>query len=597
MRSKLRRMVLIFLDAYYRLACKAFVPFVLVALLAPALRLLVAVGPQRACQQLYACSVVREHALAGWAIAAAIPLILIVLYGLGWRAHGRLKPPRVPTIHTVQITDDMPLGTFHLGNDPLAFYYEPPEFRRAVEAVTGVVEAFGKGDYPNDVGVVIRGPAKVGKTRFAVEVLKQAAPGYQLLQWHASSHPRLALPEYDSLTGSRLVLFVDDLPDEVFDPITLGALREAIGHLRQICQSFVVVATFRTPNERAEQDLVRILEHLPHVDLRPMDKESTDGQVFVARLQSYLRDLDAPPKGVDPKQFDGFPGSALLGLEWVKALVPRIPPNAQKILQAMALLRHVGVNVYPEERLRRVAVHVFELNAREWRRARAILLPYQLVQRLSTSAGVTVLRVRNDNYLDECLGDIFPEPDRTFEEYYLELVAALGSAVGSPPDADALFDMSDTLRGSGPGERTWRAQISLKSVQEGLRQLDMEQFAELWARGQTLRGLALANRHLPGDIVLHIGEAAQAFSEALARLGQNVVPVQWANTIHDRGAALAELGRLAMLAGEFDGCRLHKAASLRDLRAALEVFAPQKYPGDFDAISAEIRRVEMTLCP
>lgn len=593
MRSKLRRIVLIILDAYYRLCQKAFIPFVLVALAAPALRLLVAVGPQRACQQISACPAAVAHPIAGWAGAIAVPLVLFALYGLGWQAHSKINPSKV---QTSLITKDMPLGDFDLGNEPLSFYYPPPEFGQAVETVTAVIKAFGKGDRPNNDGVVIRGPAKIGKTRFAIEVLKHAAPGYRLLKWRVSYHPRLALAEYEPLAGERLVLFIDDLPDEVSDPINIGALRDAIGRLRHICKSFGVVATFRTPNERAETDLVRILEHLPPIDLYPMDRGSEEGQEFVGKLTSYLQDSGKRPKGVDPDQFDGFPGSALLGLDWVKTLVPAIPRNDQTILQAMALLRRVGVNVYPEGRLRRVAVGIFGLSPKDWHAARNNLLPYELVQRLPTSAGAFVLKVRNDNYLDECLGAIFPEPGRTLEEYYSELLTALGGDDGEPPDADALFDMSDALRGSGAGDAGRRAEIALRSARSGLKELDKVRFAERWARGQTLLALALVNSKLSGSAEANHVEAADAFSEALTRLGQSIVPVQWANTIHDRGAVRSELGRLAAQRGDYAGCQAHKAAALRDLRAALQVFMPDKYPNDYAAIDHEIRDVEAALC-
>lgn len=593
MRSKLRRVMLTILDAYYRLGLKAFVPFVLVALVAPALRLFAALGPQRACQQLYVCSAAVEHPVAGWVVAIAVLLIPFALYGVGWRAHNWLNPSKV---QTSLITKDMSLSEFDLGNEPLAFYYPPPEFDRTVSTVTAIAKAFGKGDRPNDFGVVIRGPAKIGKTRFAIEVLKRATAGYRLLKWRVSFHPRLDPSEYELLAGERLVLFIDDLPDEVSDPINIGALRDAIGRLRHNCKSFVVVATFRTPNELAETDLVRILEHLPSIDLKPMDRDSVAGQEFVGKLKSYLEDIGRSPKGVDPNQFDGFPGSALLGLDWVKALVPTIPPNDQKILQAMALLRRVGVNVYPEKRLRRVAAGIFGLNLKKWQEASNNLLRYELVQRLPTSAGAFVLKVRNDNYLDECLGAIFPEPSRTVEEYYPELLAALGGDDGEPPDADALFDMSDALRGSGAGDAAWRAEVALRSARAGLKVLDKDRSAEQWARGQTLLALALVNSRLSGSAEANHLAAADAFSEALTRLGQTIVPVQWANTIHDRGAVRSELGRLAIQRGDYAGCQVHKAAALRDLRAALQVFVPDKYPNDYAAIDQEIRRVEEALC-
>lgn len=595
MRSKLRRMMLIILDAYYRLCQKAFIPFVLVSLVAPALRLLIAIGPQRTCQQISACSAAVAHPVVGWAVAIAVPLILFALYGLGLRAHSRLNPSKV---QTSLITKDMPLDEFDLGNEPLKFYYAPPEFDQAVETVMSIAKAFGKGDRPNDVGVLIRGPAKIGKTRFAIEVLKNSTMGYRLLKWRVSYHPRLALTDYEPLAGERLVLFIDNLPDEVSDPINIGALRDAIARLRHICRSFVVVATFRTPNQRAEGELVRILEHLPPVDLKTRDRDSSWGQEFIDELTSYLKGIAKRPKSVNPDQFDGFPGSALLGLDWVKALVPTIPPNAQTILQAMALLRRVGVNVYPENRLRRVAVRIFGLSPdlKEWHNTRNDLLQRELVQRLPTSAGAFVLKVRNDNYLDECLGAIFPEPGRMVEEYYPELLVALGSDDRQPPDADALFDMSDTLRGSGPGDAARRAEIALQSTRAGLKELDKDQFAERWARGQTLLALALVNSKLPGSTEANHLAAADAFSEALTQLSQTKVPVQWANTIHDRGAVRSELGRLVMRRGDHASCQHYKAAALGDLRAALWVFTPDKYPNDYAAIDHEIRNVEARLC-
>lgn len=582
------------LSEYYELVRKAFIPFFLVALAAPAFRLLASAGPVEFCRQVWGCTTVVDHPILGSLVLFGIPLVLSALYTLGWQAHRVLRPP---AISTFLLTKKLHLEHFDLGNEPQDFYFNPPEYASAVEAL----RAIKQGREAQAIGILISGSAKIGKTRLALQVMSQVLGqedrGFHVLRWLAY-HTTLQVTEFERLEGMRLVLFVDDV-QEFTDPNKIGALRDALQTLKVKCKPLIVVATFRTPNQSAREQLLRVFEQLIEIRLSPMEEET--GAKFKQAVKEYLQNSPKSPRYIDPESFDGKPGSVMLGLEYVKSVVGTLPQDPTAILQAMGLLRHLGVNVYPELRLRRVAVRVFSMRSTEhaWDRARDYLVDSDLVApRHKARSGEWILRMRNDNYLDECLGPIFPEHGRRMEDYYPLVVEALSRTTSVPADSSALFDVSDTLRDIATDGSSDFAYLALQAAWAGLDGLDKDEPPGLWARGQTLRGLALANPRLPGSREANLIEAGYAFTKALEVLDKNKseLPVRWANLTHDRGYSRFELGQLAASRGDLDGCRVHKQAALSDFWAALTVFTRDGYPRDFEAVDGEIHEVEATLC-
>ena len=589
MPRQLWRFLTSLLSDYYELVRKAFIPFFLVALIAPAFRLFAAVGPMQFCQQVWGCTTTIEHPVVGSLILVGLPVALVTLYLLGERAY-RVKHP--PAIRTFRLKRKSPFDHFDLGNSPQKFYFNPPEYEAAVKTLRSIK----LGKEAEAIGILISGYAKIGKTRLALEVtsqvLGQEDRGFRVLRW-LTYHTTLPVTDFERLDGLRLVLFIDDI-QEFTDPNKLGALRDAIQTLKSKCKPLIVVATFRTPNQGARDQLLRVFEQLSEIRLAPMEREI--GESFKQAVTDYLRNSPQAPGYIDPENFDGKPGSVMLGLQSVESQVGSLGQDPKAILQAMGLLRHLGVNLYPESRLRRVSIDVFFMSAdqRMWNDARKYLEDSDLVVRDKPRGGEWSLRMRNDNYVDECLGPIFPEPGRGVEDYFPQLVLTLSRTTNLPADSSALFDVSDTLRDTQTGIPAESAKLALQAVQAGLDGLG--ESSGLWARGQTLRGLALANSRLPGSREAHLMEAGDAFTQALTGLDRNKVSVRWGNLTHDRGYSRFELGHLAARRGDQDGCLVHKRAALSDLHLALTVFNADSYPRDFETISSEIRHIETSLC-
>ena len=102
--------------------------------------------------------------------------------------------------------------TFKLGDDKAAtFTYVTEPIRTTWEAAMRALTMASDGT-SGKRGVVVVGEANAGKTRLALEVIKQALPDWAVLRW-SEAFTAADLPEPSALPSGRLVLFLDDMPN------------------------------------------------------------------------------------------------------------------------------------------------------------------------------------------------------------------------------------------------------------------------------------------------------------------------------------------------------------------------------------------------
>ncbi len=435
------------------------------------------------------------------------------------------------------------LSDFKLGANPSTAYFERATFEAAREwlreAATGMKGAIGvKGAKKLGDGrlrVIVFGLPLVGKTRLVLEALQCEAPVFQLLVW---PHRAVAPPPWtlERFRGQRVALLLDDL-HEFANPTEAALVLAAAEKLQSVCERLIVVATCRagTDHDAVERDFAVLLQRLTPLVVEPMERESAESAAFVNRMKEAQVELHL-------ESFDGTPGSALLDLDrrTLQLRDDAFPRDAQAILKALALLRGATVYVYPERRVRRVAVAVFQQATAPsaWADALSYLVRHGWVRlERADAAGESGLAVPADAYLDRCVGALYPLPGRQLADDYPALHAAL-SAPPADADADALFLLAEALRKDPLGNKAAQGELALACVKAGLAVLDSAREPEQWAIGQGTLGNAYTDR-IRGERAENLETAIAAHKQALTVYTRAAFPIQWAMTHNNLGNAYA----------------------------------------------------------
>jgi hypothetical protein len=524
----------------------------------------------------------------GEAVAAAAGLftLLLLLTFVGYRAHRLLIFHLRLTMRPVRAIelDDL---TFKLGPDPREAYFERGNsLAKAREALQRAAD-HGPG---GTIGLFVFGMPMVGKTRLVLETLRREpkVKRFQLLVWPA----RDAAPSLESLNalrGERIVLLLDDL-QEYARREEAGFVLAAIAKARQVASRVVIVATSRggTDLVTSESEFGALIQRLSRVALRPMDPD--EEQIFrQAMIQQGVTVDDGS---------DGTPGSILLGLgrRTIQVLDERFPADARKILQSLALLRAAEAESYTVQRVRRVAIGVFDFPPASsvWRRGLGYLVDDSWV----TVSGETIA-IRTDAYLDRCVAAFYPIAGQTLEGDFAPLEIALSTV---PVDAAALFSLSDGVRHSETrvGGQAEAGEMALRCVQTGLSSLTKSRSPALYARGNVSLGLAYVTRAegdpaTLGDPVMNLELALRAFDEAIEVYSSKVYQINWAEAVYNRAVVRTRLAQL--LAGS-DGaaCEEHRARAIDELESTLDVFSSATLRDKRKLVESQIRILDSIQC-
>ncbi|HEY7850487.1 MAG TPA: hypothetical protein VIC27_10515, partial [Ktedonobacterales bacterium] len=196
------------------------------------------------------------------------------------------------------------------------------------------------------LGACVYGRPMLGKTRLAWEALQPTLPDWRFVKWPHGSGVGF---DWSAVAGENIALWLDDA-QEYANPNEGPGLSDLPRRFAEAGARLVVVATCRAGDdeESAQRYLSALLDRL--TPIRPAD-------ISVANAQTLTQELSADGAQVERDQFDGTPGSLLLGVERMRdQIYPALPEEvARRLLRTMKLLRGAGVYVYPPRRLRGVA--------------------------------------------------------------------------------------------------------------------------------------------------------------------------------------------------------------------------------------------------
>jgi hypothetical protein len=216
-------------------------------------------------------------------------------------------------------------------------------------------------------GIWLAGVAGVGKTRMALEAVRQALPNYTLIPLNQK-----VLPDDLGLQpGERIVFWLDDIlargTTEMEALALIGLVQGATARLKgHTPPLFVVTCT------KAESALVRIRYRslLQGTALQEVLASSPQD----AQWTAFLQWADTQHLTSDRKQFDGTPGSLILDLEVRVEAFHRLDPAAQALLQLLSVCFGCNIGQWTGQRLQHYAAIATGLDHDAWLRGITALL-------------------------------------------------------------------------------------------------------------------------------------------------------------------------------------------------------------------------------
>lgn len=366
---------------------------------------------------------------------------------------------------------DLRLESFKLGDDAAAnFPYLIDPLR---EVYSQALQALQEASDPIKRikgGILLLGESNAGKTRLALEALKQVLPEWLLLRWqpyYTSNH----IPPIQALREKPLVLLLDDLHEYVslqissmramnirddpylgmapsFENPHVTALRALLETLLQVASNVVIVATCR--NEYLESVNAQLGDHLlirlRKLHLPSFNSNSEDSQVKLI-LAAFQQ--EGP---IHLEDWDGTIGSLVLGLSRKHDQYISLPEYAQIVLKAIKLLAHAAIFAYPEQYIRKICISIFPSarNLQEdelWQDTIEMLLHNQfLIEDSDKLDEKSNLTIRSDSYLEKVISDYPPSHHSARLEQDLSKLLEVLSELG---DAGALSNLafSFSMRG------------------------------------------------------------------------------------------------------------------------------------------------------
>ncbi len=315
-------------------------------------------------------------------------------------------------------------GKFNMGDDAAAdFPYVITPIQDAYETAIQVLHDSCIDGNSVKHGILILGEANAGKTRLALEALKNTIPDWSFLRWfpyYAASD----IPSRTTLYKRDVVIFIDDLqqyaPAESHEvnlqtlvvdnwAITLQLLMDTV---RRTAHHVAVVATCRLEDEAtARAHLSWLFDELAIIPLPRFNADAHDSgtATVISEFQKHkpknIRDLNI-------RDWDGTLGSLVLGLSKKNSEYLKIVNEpAATVLRSMKLLTRAGTTDHTKMRIQKVCAKVFgekrlKKSTGIWRSAVDQLTRLQFVTEEKISGEDDLgLVIRKDVYFDKVITD------------------------------------------------------------------------------------------------------------------------------------------------------------------------------------------------
>jgi tetratricopeptide (TPR) repeat protein len=386
------------------------------------------------------------------------------------------------------------------------------------------------------LGICVFGRPTQGKTRLAWEAIQAELPTWTLVTWpHEREHPF----DFMAQRGQHIVLWLDDL-HEFANLNEATALNDLPRRFAEAQAHLIIVATCRDGDNKiqAQKHLRSLLERLTELSLTDISMEQA---IHLAE------GLTREGVQVQSDEFDGTPGSLLLGVQRMQGRYLDLLPSAQDILKTMKLLRSAGIYTYPESRVRFVARDLFGFDERDWRMVCETLDREHFVRLTLSVHDERSLEPVADVYLEQAV-TTYPSPSADISDDWPQLQRVL---VGLN-DSSALVSLANACF------ILQRYEEALTALEQAIR-LDPNNALAYLGKGATLDDLKRYEEALaafeqairldPTDALAYLGKGTtlhdlKRYEEALAAYDQAIrLDPNYASAYYHKGNALRKLKR------------------------------------------------------
>ena len=433
----------------------------------------------------------------------------------------------------------------------------------AREVLHNAIEHADNLSMQRQLGICIFGRPAEGKTRLAWEAMRAAMANWTFVMWpHDKQHPL----NFAALHKMNVVLWLDDI-HKFANPNEASSLNDLPRRFAEADVSLVVVATCRDGDDekQARKYLSNLLERL--TEIRPADISLEEA----ARLEMTLKQIGVE---VHSKQFDGTPGSLLLGITRMRdQRYPNLPKASQSVVKAMKLLRSARIYMYPASRVRAIAIDLFEFNRSDWREARDALVRESFVRPgIAVIGNERTLEPMADIYLEQAVPD-YPISGSDITDDWPQLRESLthqheAACLNSLGIAFSELLLGDLRTNKLQAEACFRAALQVYT---------REHTPSEWAATQNNLGIVLCDRsqheegYLRADL---LRQAFEAYQSALLVYTRKHAPEDWARTQNNLGIVLSAQAEMSKGKAGID--LLQQAVDA--YCAALQVYSSEHIP-------------------
>ncbi len=423
------------------------------------------------------------------------------------------------------------------------------------------------------LGICITGRAMLGKTRLAWEAMRAELTGWTVVPW---PHGPQASIDFAALHSKRAVLWIDAAQTfaNPHEALLLNSLPEAAA---AASQRLIIIVTCRDGADETatRQHLEPLLARLATIPLTEISASEADQLAALLKTAGVEAHQD---------QFDGTPGSLVLDVAGLRAArYPSLPAAARRVLQALKLLRQVGIFDYPAPRLRAAAVDLFALDEADWPSALDTLAQAGFLRLGAVrAAGEQTIVPAAAVYLETAIPDEPPSGDESADTWL-----QLAESLLRQRDADALFKLGLAFSQRPTGDLRANRHYAGACYRAALEVYTRQNTPIAWALMQNALGDALkreADLLAGAEQAALLAQAIAAHQAALEVFSRDTLPAGWALAQNNLGNALSQQARLAV--GTQRASLLEQA--LAAYRAALEVRTRERFPADWAATQSNL---------